>query len=49
MELGLVPLVGRATSGTVFIGQLFSQDLSRLSVAEWSCAPALLVGWLEVS
>ena len=49
VELGLVPLVGRATSGTVFIGQLFSQDLSRLSVAEWSCAPALLVGWLEVS
>ena len=46
MELGLVPLVGRAVSGTVFIGQLFSQDFKQ---AEWSCAPALLVGWLEVS
>ena len=46
VELGLVPLVGRAVSGTVFIGQLFSQDFKQ---AEWSCAPALLVGWLEVS
>ena len=50
VELGFVPLMGRAMSGDVFIGQLFIQKtLNSLSADGWSCVPTLLVVWPEVS
>ena len=45
VELGLVPLVGRAVSGTVFIGQLFSQDFKQ-AVCCWVGLCSCSVGWL---
>jgi len=51
VELGLVPLVGRAISEGVFISGscLFRTTLSRLSADGWGCVPTLLVVWPEKS
>ena len=48
VELGLVPLVGRAMSRGVFIGGCeLSVALSTLSADGWGCFPILLVVWPE--
>ena len=50
LELGLVPLVGRAVSGGVFRGSCgLRKTLGSLSADGWGCVPALLVGWPEAS
>ena len=50
VELGLVPLVGRAMSRCVFGGVCqFSMTLGNLSTDAWDCVPVLLVVWPEVS
>ena len=50
MELGLVPLVGRAVSGGVFRGGCeLSMTLGSLSADRWGCVPTLLIVWPEAS
>ena len=50
VELGLVPLVGRAMSEDVFsAGCGLRKALSCLSADRWGCFPALLVVWPVVS
>ena len=50
MELGLVPLVGRALSRGVFNGSYgLRKTLGCLSADAWGCVPALLVVRTEVS
>ena len=49
VELGLVPLVDRAMSRSVFWGGCeLSTTLGSLSADEWGCVSVLLVVWLEV-
>ena len=48
MELGHVPLVGRAMFRSVFIGGCeLSKALGTQSVDRWVCVPILLVVWPE--
>ena len=48
VELGLVPLVGRAVSRGVFIGGCeLSMALGTLSADGWVCVSILLVVWPE--
>ena len=50
VELGLVPLVGRAMSRDVFSGGCgLRKTLGSLSADGWGCVPALLVVWPEAS
>ena len=50
VELGLVPLVGKAVSRGMFRGVCeLGATLSSLSVDGWGCVPTLLVVWPEVS
>ena len=50
VELGLVPLVGRAVSGGVFRGGCeLSMTLGSLSADRWGCVPTLLIVWPEAS
>ena len=48
MELGLVPVVGRAMSSVVFWGVCeLSTTLGNLSADGWGCVSVLLVVWPE--
>ena len=48
VELGLVPLMGRAVSRSVFQGCCeLSMTLGNLSADGWGCVPVLLAVWLE--
>ena len=50
VEMDLVLLMGRATSGSVFWGVCkLSTTLGSLSANGWGCVPVLLVVWSEVS
>ena len=50
VELGLVPLVGRAISRGVFrVGSRLRKTLGRLSADGWGYIPALLVVWPDTS
>ena len=48
VELGLIPLVGRAVSrGVLRAGSGFRMTLGNLSADGWGCVPTLLVVWPE--
>ena len=50
MELGFIPLVGRAVTRDVFWGLCeLSTTLGSLSANGWCCVPVLLVFWHEAS
>ena len=50
VELGLVPLVGRAMSRGMFRGSLeLRKTLGSLSADGWGCVHLLLVVWPEAS
>ena len=50
VELGLVPLVGRAMSGVCLLSSgLLWKTLSSLSADGWGCVPTLLVVWPDSS
>ena len=50
VELGIVPLMGRATSSDVFCGVCeLIMTLGSLSANGWVCVPVLLVVWHEAS
>ena len=50
MKLGLVFLVGRSTSGGVYLGVCgLIMILGSLSANGWCCVPVLLVVWHRVS
>ena len=49
VELGLVPLVGRAMSRGAFRGDfVLRKTLGRLSADGWGCVPTLFIVWPEV-
>ena len=45
VELGLVPLLGSAMSGAVFIRQLFRKTFSILFADAWGCVLTLFCLW----